>query len=145
MVHIAADKLQSTLGLKLPPVFTFLPSMASRPGHLPEGQGAAKLCRDTTGPNTNACIWKSWEELPQNLLNLVTGQNYETILAIKCKRIVGEIKGGTIGRESGREIGREVGEKTGEKVGESLGETKPLHSIFLICTVLTNVGKMKHE
>ena len=39
MLHIAPDKLQSTLGLKLPPVFTFLPCLSSRPGLLLGGQG----------------------------------------------------------------------------------------------------------
>ena len=39
MLHIAPDKLQSTLGLKLPKVFTFLPCLASRPGLLPAGHG----------------------------------------------------------------------------------------------------------
>ena len=39
MLHIAPDKLQSTLGLKLPTVFTFLPCLASRQGRLPERQG----------------------------------------------------------------------------------------------------------
>ena len=39
MLHIAPDNLQSTLGLKLPPVFTFLPCLASCPGLLPGGQG----------------------------------------------------------------------------------------------------------
>ena len=39
MLHISPDKLQYTQGLKLPPVFTFLPCLASRPGLLPGGQG----------------------------------------------------------------------------------------------------------
>ena len=38
MLHISPDKLQYTRGLKLPPVFTFLPFLASRPGLLPGGQ-----------------------------------------------------------------------------------------------------------
>ena len=38
-----------------------------------EGREAAILCRETTGPNTNSYMWNSWEELPSNLLNLVTG------------------------------------------------------------------------
>ena len=39
MLHIAPDNLQSTLGLNLPPVFTFLPCVASSPGLLPGGKG----------------------------------------------------------------------------------------------------------
>ena len=39
VVNIVPDKLQSTLGLKLPPIFTLLPCVASRPGLLPWGLG----------------------------------------------------------------------------------------------------------
>ena len=42
MLHIAPDKLQATLGLKLPPEFTFLPCLASRPGLLPGGHHRPK-------------------------------------------------------------------------------------------------------
>ena len=30
------------------------------------------------------------KEFPENFMNLVTGPEYETILAIKCKRIMGD-------------------------------------------------------
>ena len=39
MLHIAPDKLQSTLGLKLPPAFTYIPCLASSPDLLPGGEG----------------------------------------------------------------------------------------------------------
>ena len=39
VVNIVPDKLQSTLGLKRPSIFTLLPCVASRPGLLPGGQG----------------------------------------------------------------------------------------------------------
>ena len=39
VVNIVPDKLQSTLRLKLPPIFTLLPCVASRPGLLPGGKG----------------------------------------------------------------------------------------------------------
>ena len=50
MLHIAPDKLQSTLGLKLPQVFTFLPCLASRPGLLPGGQGGRHALQGHHGP-----------------------------------------------------------------------------------------------
>ena len=40
VVNIVPDKLKSTLGLRLPPIFTLLPCLASRPGLLPGGQGS---------------------------------------------------------------------------------------------------------
>ena len=49
MLHIAPDKLQSTLGLKLPPVFTFPPCLASRPGLLPGGQGGRHALQEHHG------------------------------------------------------------------------------------------------
>ena len=49
MLHIA-DKLQSTLFLKLPPVFTFLPCLASRPGLPPGGQGGRYDLQGHHGP-----------------------------------------------------------------------------------------------
>ena len=64
MLHLAPDKLQSTLGLKLPPVFTFLHAWPPVLACFQEGREASMLCRDTTGPNTNSYIWNSWEELP---------------------------------------------------------------------------------
>ena len=50
MFNIAPDKLQSTLGLKLPQVFTFLPFLASCPGLLPEGQGGCHEPQGHHGP-----------------------------------------------------------------------------------------------
>ena len=50
MLNIAPDKLQSTLGLKLTPVFTFLPCLASRPGLLPGGQGGCHASQGYHGP-----------------------------------------------------------------------------------------------
>ena len=50
MLHIAPDKLQSNLGLKLPPVFTFLTCLASRPGLLPAGQGGRHALQGHHGP-----------------------------------------------------------------------------------------------
>jgi hypothetical protein len=50
MLHIAPDKLQSTLGLKLPLVFTFLPCLSSRPGLLPGGQGGSHALQGHHGP-----------------------------------------------------------------------------------------------
>ena len=50
MLHIAPDKLQSTLGLKLPQVFTFLPCLASRPGLLSKGQGGRHALQGNHGP-----------------------------------------------------------------------------------------------
>ena len=50
MLQIAPEKLQSTLGLKLPPVFTFLPCLASRPGLLQEGQGGCHAPQGHHGP-----------------------------------------------------------------------------------------------
>ena len=50
MLHIALDKLQSTLGLKLAPVFTFLPCLSSRPGLLPGGQEGRYALQGHHGP-----------------------------------------------------------------------------------------------
>ena len=66
------------------------------------------------------------------MLNLVTGPNYETILAIKCKRIVGDklgrdIKGRQLREKVGEKFGEKVGKKTGEKVEENLGEIHKLN------------------
>ena len=71
MLHIAPDKIQSTLGLKLPPVFTFLPCLASRPSLLPGGQGGRHALQGHHGPKYQ--LLYSWEEFPMNLWNLVTG------------------------------------------------------------------------
>ena len=52
MLLIASDKLQSTLGLKLP---QYSPSFLAWPpvqASFQEGREAAMLCRDTTGQNT---------------------------------------------------------------------------------------------
>ena len=50
MLHIAPDKLQSALGLKLPPVFTFFPCLAFRPGQPPGGQGGRRALQGHHGP-----------------------------------------------------------------------------------------------
>ena len=50
VVNIVPDKLQSTLGLKLPPIFTLLPCVASRPGLLPGGQGGRHALQGHHGP-----------------------------------------------------------------------------------------------
>ena len=47
---MAPDNLQSTLGLKLHQVFTFLPCLASRPGLLPGGQGGRHALQGNHGP-----------------------------------------------------------------------------------------------
>ena len=59
MLHIASDKLQSTLGLKLPPVFTFLPCLASCLGLLPGGQGGRHALQRHNGPNILAIKYKT--------------------------------------------------------------------------------------
>ena len=50
VVNIVPDKLQSTLGLKLPPIFTLLPCLASRPGLLPGWQGGRHALQGHHGP-----------------------------------------------------------------------------------------------
>ena len=50
MLHIAPDKLQSTLGLKLPPVFTFLPCLVSLPVLLLGGYGGRHALQGHHGP-----------------------------------------------------------------------------------------------
>ena len=68
VVNIAPDKLQSTLGLKLPPVFNLLPCLASCPGMLPGGQVGRHALQGHHRPNYHLLyIWYSWEELPLNL------------------------------------------------------------------------------
>ena len=105
MLYIAPDKLQSTLGLKLPPVFTFLPCLSSRQGLLPGGQGGRHALQGHRGPKYSY-IWNSWEELHYNLLNLVTGpKSWDYI-------------GNKVQENSGGQLGEKVGEKLGEKVGE---------------------------
>ena len=90
------------------------------------------LCRDTTGPNTNFYIWNNWDELPYNLLNLVTGPKLLDYIGNKVqensgRQIKREIKGGQLGEKVGEKLGEKVGEKTGEKVGESLEEIHKLN------------------
>ena len=53
MLHIAPDKLHSTLGLKLPPVFIYLTCLASRPGLLPGGQGGRHALQGHHGPKNH--------------------------------------------------------------------------------------------
>ena len=62
VVNIVPDKLQSTLGLRLPPIFTLLPCLASRPGLLQGGQGSHHDLHGHHRPTSY--IWYSWEELP---------------------------------------------------------------------------------
>ena len=50
MLHIAPFKLQSTLGLKLPPVFTILPCLASHSDLLPGGQVGRHALQGHHGP-----------------------------------------------------------------------------------------------
>ena len=53
VVNIVRDKLQSTLGLRLPPIFTLLPCLASRPGLLPGGQGSRHALQGHHRPKYN--------------------------------------------------------------------------------------------
>ena len=64
MLHLAPNKLHSTLGLKLPPVSPSFLAWPPVQACFQEGKEAAMLCRDTKGPNTNSYIWNSWDELP---------------------------------------------------------------------------------
>ena len=121
MLHIAKDKLLSTLGIKLPPVFAFLPCLASCPG-LPPGQ------QGHHGPKYQLLHM----ELPYNLLNLVTSPELWDYIGNKVQENSGrqirrEMMGGQLGKKVGEKLGEKVGEKPGEKVGESLGEIHKLN------------------
>ena len=73
VVNIAPDKLQSILGLKLPPVFTHLPCLASCPGRLPGGQGSSYTLQGHQRPKYNLLHMVQLGGAPPNVLNLLTG------------------------------------------------------------------------
>ena len=83
MLYIAPDKLQSTLGLKLPPVFTFLPCLAS-----PLWQGGRHALQGHHGPK--------YQLLPMEQLNLVTGPDLWDYIGNKVQE------------NSGRQFRREI-------------------------------------
>ena len=68
MLHIAPDKLQSTQGLKLPPVFTFLPCLASRPGLLSGGQEGRHALQGHHGPKYQLLHMEQLGGAPQEFL-----------------------------------------------------------------------------
>ena len=70
MLHLAPDKLQSTLGLKLPQVFTFFPCLASHPGLLPGGRHALQ---GHHGPKYQLLHMEQLGGAPLEFFNLVTG------------------------------------------------------------------------
>ena len=77
MLHIAPDKLQSTLELKLPPVFILLPFLASRPGLLPGGQGGRHALQEHHWPKYQLLHMEQLEGAP---LDFVESSDWPRIM-----------------------------------------------------------------
>ena len=140
MLHIAPDNLQSTLGLKLPPVFTFLPCLASRPGLLPGGQGGCHARQGDHGPKYQLIYI---EQLGGAPLEFVESSDYigNKVQENSGRQIMREIKGGQLGEKVGEKSGEKMEEKTGEKVGESLGEIHKLN----LCQHSCHYNNIRHQ
>ena len=78
-MNIAPDKLQSTLGLKLPQVFTLLPCLASYPACFNEGRAATMVCipppkYGTIGDSMNLEVKTELEILEVMVQNSLKGE-----------------------------------------------------------------------
>ena len=79
MLHIAPDKLKSTLGLKLPPVLTFPPCLVSCPGLLPGGQGGRHALQGHHGPKYQLLYM---EQLGGSPLKFVESSDWPRIMRL---------------------------------------------------------------
>ena len=79
MFHIAPDKLQSTLGFKLPQVFTFIACLAYRPGLLQGGQGGRHALQGHHGPKYQLL---NMEQLGGAPLELVESSDWPRIMRL---------------------------------------------------------------